>query len=109
MKDVYPSFDFRSELSNDKFTRMLNMGESVRDAYEYAHKDEIFPQLVKHAENRGEQKVRNSVIANQTRFRENGSTSRAASANRSDVNSLSDSDIDEVLRRVRIGERITFG
>jgi hypothetical protein len=108
-KKFYPNIDLRAEMQNEQFRNMLRSGVDVRAAYEIAHRDEIFPAIMQHAAKAAEQKVTNKVIANGARPTENGMSSQSASIVKDDVSQLTNADIDEVIRKVRAGEKITFG
>lgn len=38
---IYPDFNFEKELENEEFKRLLNIGVTVKNAYEVIHIDEI--------------------------------------------------------------------
>lgn len=108
-KKFYPNIDLRAEMQNEQFRNLLRSGVDVRAAYEVMHRDEIFPAIMRHAAKEAEQKVTNKVIANGARPTENGMSSQSASIVKDDVSQLSNADIDEVIRQVRAGKKITFG
>lgn len=106
---LYPSLDLKKEFENDEFFKLLNSGIGVKAAYQAVHFDDIMSAGMQHAARVAEQKVTNKVIANGARPAENGNSSQAASQIKSDVSQLSKADIDEIMRRVRRGENISFG
>lgn len=108
-KKVYPSFDLRTEMNNQKFVDLLRSNIDVRTAYEVVHKDEIIPAAMQFTAKTVEQKLTNKIIANGARPSENGMSSQSAAVTKSDVSKLTKLDIDEVSRRVARGERVTFG
>lgn len=108
-KKFYPNIDLRAEMQNEQFRNLLRNGVDVRAAYEVMHRDEIFPAIMRHAAKEAEQKVTNKVIANGARPTENGMSSQSASVVKDDVSQLSNADIDEVIRQVKAGKKITFG
>jgi hypothetical protein len=108
-KKFYPNIDLRAEMQSEQFRNLLRNGVDVRAAYEVMHRDEIFPAIMRHAAKEAEQKVTNKVIANGARPTENGMSSQSASIVKDDVSQLSNADIDEVIRQVRAGKKITFG
>lgn len=108
-KKFYPNIDLRAEMQNEQFRNMLTSGVDVRAAYEVMHRDEIFPAIMRHAAKEAEQKVTNKVIANGARPTENGMSAQSASIVKDDVSQLTNADIDEIIRKVRAGEKITFG
>jgi hypothetical protein len=108
-KKVYPSFDLRTEMNNQKFVDLLRSNIDVRTAYEVVHKDEIIPAAMQFTAKTVEQKLTNKIMANGARPSENGMSSQSAAVTKSDVSKLTKYDIDEVSRRVARGERVTFG
>lgn len=108
-KSVYPSFDLQTEMQNPRFLDLLRSNVDVRTAYEVLHKDEIIPAAMQFTAKTVEQKLTNKIIANGARPSENGNSAQSASRTKSDVSQLSNADMDEVIRRARRGERITFG
>lgn len=109
-QNVYPSFDLRTEMQNPKFVDLLKApGVDVRTAYEVMHKDEIIPAAMQFTAKTVEKKLTDKIIANGARPNENGISSQSASVVKSDVSKLSKADINEVIRRVAQGEKISFG
>jgi len=110
LKTVYPSFDLKTELKNQRFAELINVpGLSLRDAYELIHRDEIMTAGMQYAQQVAEQKLVNNIRANGARPVENGNSAQSASLVKSDVSQLSNADMDEINRRVARGEKITFG
>lgn len=109
VKEVYPSFDLRAELQNEKFTGLLGAGIDVRTAFEVIHKDEILPAAMQYAAKKVEEKITDKIIANGARPAENGTSSQSATITKSDVSTLTKADRAEINRRVLRGEKITFG
>lgn len=110
LKAVYPSFNLEAEMQNPKFLDLLKVPSvDVRTAYEVVHKDEIIPAAMQFTAKTVEQKLTNKIMANGARPIENGNSSQSASLTKSDVSQLSNADIDEINRRVKRGERISFG
>lgn len=108
-KQVYPSFDLRTEMQNPKFVDLLRSNIDVRTAYEVTHKDEIIAGAMQFTAKTVESKISKRIAANGARPSENGMSSQSASLTKSDVSQLSGKDIDEVYRRVARGEKVTFG
>ena len=107
-KAIYPSFDLRAEMANPKFTDLLRANIDVRTAYEVVHKDDIIPAAMQFTAKTVEQKLTNKIIANGARPAENGSSSQSSTVVKSDVSQLTKEDRNEIIRRVRNGEKITF-
>ena len=108
-KKVYPTFDIRAEMSNPKFVDLLNSNIDVRTAYEVLHMGEIIPAAMQFTAKTVESKLAKKIAANGNRPAENGMRSGSAALVKSDVSKLNNKDIDEVMRRVARGERVTFG
>ena len=108
-KSVYPSFDLQAEMQNPRFVELLKSNVDVRTAYEVLHMGEIIPSAMQFTAKTVEQKIANKMIANGARPSENGNSAQSASRTKSDVSQLSNADMDEIIRRARQGERITFG
>jgi hypothetical protein len=108
-KAVYPSFNLRDEMQNQKFVDLLRSNIDVRTAYEVIHKDDIIHGAMQFAVNTAEQKIANKIIAGGARPTENGTSSQGASLTKSDVSQLSKADRQDILRRVARGEKISFG
>ena len=106
---VYPSFNLEAEMQNPKFLDLLRSNIDVRTAYEVLHKDEIIPAAMQFTAKTVESKLAKKIAANGARPAENGMSSGSAAVVKSDVSKLNKKDIDEVMRRVARGERVTFG
>ncbi len=109
VKEVYPSFDLRTELQNSKFADLLRSNIDVRTAFEVIHKNEIIPAAMQYAAKKVEEKITDKIIANGARPAENGTSSQSATVTKSDVSQLTKADRAEINRRVARGEKITFG
>ena len=108
-KSVYPSFDLQTEMQNPRFVELLKSNVDVRTAYEVLHMGEIIPSAMQFTAKKVEQKLADKMIANGARPSENGNSAQSAARTKSDVSQLSNADMDEVIRRARQGERISFG
>ena len=108
-KSVYPSFNLEAELQNPRFVDLLKSNVDVRTAYEVLHKDEIIPAAMQFTAKTVEQKLTNKIIANGARPMENGTSSQSSAITKRDVTALSKADRDEIERRVRRGDKISFG
>ena len=105
---VYPSLNIREEIKNPNFASLLRAGIDVKTAYEVVHKDEIIPAAMQFTAKTVEQKLTNKIIAGGARPTENGISSQSATVVKSDVSQLSKKDREEIIRRVRNGEKIRF-
>ena len=107
-KQFYPNLDVQAELKNEDFARLLMAGVDVKSAYEVIHKDEIIGGAMQYAAKTVEKKVVDKIRANGNRPVENGISSNSAAVVKTDVSQLTDADMDEIIRRVRNGEKISF-
>ena len=108
-KAVYPSFDLNAEMQNPEFIKLLRSNVDVRTAYEVLHKDEIIHGAMQFTAKTVEQKISNSIASGSRRPTENGMSSQSAAVVKNDVTKLTKADRDEVIRRIRQGEKISFG
>lgn len=108
-KKVYPNLSLDEEAKNPKFFNLINAGVDVKTAFEVVHRDEMIPTAMQFASERATQKVANSIRANGARPVENGNASQSATVSKTDPSKLSSSEFEEIRRRVRAGEKITFG
>ena len=106
--ELYPAFSLEKEIDNEKFSAALQSGMPMRDAYQYAHFDEILSGVIAYTA----QNVKEAVADNQTRRMarpvENGTRAGAAAIVKSDVSKLSKQEMEDIDRRVLRGERISF-
>lgn len=107
-KKFFPNFDFDVEMQNPKFRDLLQARIDVKTAFQVLHQDEIMPAAMQYAAKTVEKKLTDNIIANGARPNENGISSQSASVVKSDVSQLTYADIDEINRRVRNGEKISF-
>ena len=107
-KQVYPTFDLRTEMNNPKFVELLRSNIDVRTAYEVTHKDEIISGAMQFTAKTVESKLAKKIAANGARPAENGMSSGSAAVVKSDVSQLSKADRQEIIRRVQRGEKIRF-
>lgn len=107
VKKVYPGFNIEAELKNPEFCRLLQSGITVDGAFKVIHMDDLMRGGMKFAVEETKKQVANS-IASGKRPSENGSSGSGAVVYKNDVSKLSYKDMDEINRRVRNGERISF-
>ena len=104
LKEQIPDFDFDEELQNDKFSNLVTMGWSLKDAYEAVHAREIINKVVPKAVEQAKVKTVQSIRAKGLRPSENGVTSHSPAKIKNSVDKLDDKDFDEIKRRVRNGD-----
>lgn len=107
-RKVYPTFDLKTELTNDKFRQLLSSNIDVRTAYEVIHKDEIIPAAMQFAARTVESNLAKSIASGAGRPAENGTGGGSPAITKSDVSQLSKADRAEINRRVMRGEKIRF-
>ena len=102
LKETYPDFDFRSEMQNVSFRRLLQAGIPVQLAYETVHMNDIV--------NAAREDAKNSVVDNirgrQDRPQENGLKGSGGFVLGKDVSSLTKKERRELNERARRGETI---
>lgn len=108
VKAIYEGFDIRTELQNPRFVDLLNAGIDMKTAFEVLHQDELVTGAMQAAAKAAASQAAKSAAANAARPVENGTSKRSAAHVKSDVNTLGNDDIDEVIRRVKRGEKISF-
>lgn len=115
IKEVYPGFDLDNLLNESlnstpeaqQFRSLLGTpGVTMRQAYEIANLDNIIGGAMQHTAEVIEKKVVNSVIANKSRPAENGLGSSPTAPTARDINSLTDAERAEMIRRAEAGEQI---
>lgn len=104
---VYPDFDWREELKNETFGRLVAAGADPRSAYEVAHRDEILHRAMRYSADRTREEVARSLAA-RSRVPENGSAAQAAAVLRADPALLTPKERQDIRRRVQNGEKIRF-
>jgi hypothetical protein len=78
LKEFYPGFNFEQESENPEFRKWLNFGMSVKDAYEFIHRDELMSGAMNYAYNQSKQDIADTMKANARRPVENGTSQQQA-------------------------------
>lgn len=107
-KAKYPSLDLNTEIQNPQFASLLKNGVDVETAYTVIHKDDIIPAMIQYTQKETMRKVANNIMANGSRPIENGLSSHASIQVKDDVSKLTKEDRAEIIRRVSMGEKISF-
>lgn len=110
-KRFYPNFDLRSESANEetgkRFLSLLRGGVDVKTAYEVVHKDELISGAMQYTAQTIQQKTVNDIRARGMRPDENGANGNGpAVITKTDPKTFTKKDREEIVRRVRRGERI---
>ena len=109
LQQAFPNFDLGLEIEhNEEFGRLISNGVSVRNAFLTTHAEDIFAGANAHAETVATQNVLNTIHQRASRPAEGAMRPGAAIVRKSDPSSLSNEDLDEINRRVAMGEAISF-
>lgn len=103
------NFDLATECENPEFTRLLSDGIGVESAYKVIHMDDMIGGAMAKTAEQVTQNMARNIASRASRPSENGLVSSNTSTMKTDVNKLGNSDIDEIIKRVRAGETISFG
>ena len=108
LKNIYPSFNLQQECQDQRFVDLLRNNIDVRTAYEVIHRDDIIGGAMQYTAQQVSKKLTEKIRTNGARPAENGLASHGAVITKSDVNSWTKADRDEVERRVLRGEKIVL-
>lgn len=108
VKELYPSFDFKTEAQNPEFLSLLKHGNSVEHAYKVLHFDELTQNAARVAAQTADAQAQARIKAKASRPSENGISSKSAVIVKNDVASLTRKERAEIARRVQRGEKIVF-
>lgn len=103
---VYPEFNWRSEVQNTGFARLIAAGVDGRTAYEVTHQSEVLRRAMDYAAQRSAARAAQTVASSRRRVAETGRGSAAVT--RSDPKALSSAELAEIRKRVLDGEKIRF-
>ncbi len=108
LKTVYPEFDFKTEVKNQAFTKLIKSGVPLRKAYEASHLDQILGGAMQYTADQVAKGMAARIADRSARPAENGTTPHAGAVVKPDVAGLSRADREEIERRVMRGEKILF-
>ena len=108
VKELYPSFDFKTEAQNPEFLSLLRSGNTVEHAYKVLHFDELTQNAARVAAQTADAQAQARIKSKASRPSENGTSSQSAAIVRNDVSTLTRKERAEIARRVQRGDRITF-
>lgn len=108
VKEIYPSFDFKTEAQNPEFLSLLRNGNSVEHAYKVLHFDELTQNAARVAAQTADAQAQARIKQKASRPSENGTSSKSAVIVKNDVSSLTRKERAEIARRVQRGEKIVF-
>ena len=108
VKELYPSFDFKTEAQNPEFLKLLRNGNSVEHAYKVLHFDELTQNAARVAAQTADAQAQARIKSKASRPSENGTSSKSAVIVKNDVANLSRAERAEIARRVARGDKISF-
>ena len=108
VKELYPSFDFKTEAQNPEFLSLLRNGNSVEHAYKVLHFDELTQDAARVAAQTADAQAQARIKQKASRPSENGTSSKSAVIVKNDVANLTRRERAEIARRVARGDTITF-
>ena len=109
LQQAFPGFDLGLEIQhNEEFAKLISNGVPVRNAFLTTHAEEIFEGSNANASKVATQNVLNTIHQRASRPAEGAMHPGAALVRKSDPSSLSNEDIDEINRRVAMGETVSF-
>lgn len=112
-REIYPDLDLVAELDNPQFTRLMDSGFTVQQAFEAVHHQELMDGAIRSASSIAAQnatrKTVNALRSSQQRPAENGVGGSAGSgAHRLDPRTMSSEQRKSLIDRAMAGERITL-
>lgn len=110
LKSTFPAFNLRAELRNETFAKLTHpsIGMSVEDAYHAVHRKEIQAAAAQAMAQKTAEQMANAIRSNGMRPDENGTTAQAATTTTVDPRNLSKQSREDIRRRVRNGEKVSF-
>lgn len=116
LKATFPDLDFETEMQNPEFAQQLSFyrgadpQHSVERAYRNVHFDEIMSGAVGYAVQRANSQLSRAIQSGSRRPTENGVAGGqgAASAGTLDPSKLTKAQREDIIRRAKAGEKITF-
>ena len=108
LKNIYPNADPQAELQNENFTRLMNAGVPIRDAFELVHKDELTRGAMQFAANKVAEKMTNAAMVNNSHPTENGMAKQAAAVTHPNIQSMSIEQLKEYAMKAKAGESVDF-
>lgn len=109
VKQIYPSFDFDTEMANPTILRLaFTPGVNLQTAYEIVHKDEIIGGAMKFAAQKAQQQTAAAIASGGKRPVEGWTGSNSPANTKIDVSALTSAQRKEYIKRAARGEKITF-
>jgi uncharacterized protein YsxB (DUF464 family) len=108
VKAKYPSFDYKEARENPDFADLMKRGVSLENAYRAIYFDRLMADSQASTAKAVEKGVTERIAARASRPGENGTRPGGAAVTKTDVNSLTKADREEIERRVLHGAKISF-
>jgi hypothetical protein len=112
IKNVYPEFDWRKEMGDEKtgedFFKILNATDNLTYAYNATHFDQILPNAMYLAAQKANEATAKNIQSRSNRPAENGMASQSGVVIKSNVDNLTRADIIAGAERSKRGEKIRF-
>lgn len=109
LKEKYGEFDFEECLNDESFMAALEAGAPMEFAFHGKYHDRLMSDALKFTATQTEKGVVDNIRAKGMRPSENGSsTSNAGFVQKADPSKLTASDFEEIAKRIRRGEKISF-
>lgn len=108
LKEIYPTFDFETEIENNDFGKLLRAGISIKTAFEAVHMGELVGGAMYQAAQKTKEKVVHGIQSRNARPIENGLSSQSGVIVKNDVSKLTPKDRAEIAKRAARGENIKF-
>lgn len=108
LRELFPDFDIRRELQDQRFAGMLRCGMDLQSAYQAVHASEILPAAMAFGAQYAKEQLA-SALAGPSRPGENGLSGGGAVRMGESISAMSRADYDRVCRMVERGERVSFG
>lgn len=102
------NFSLEAEVENPDFVNLLSNGISLESAYKAIHMDDMLSGAMFTTAKTVKEQMSNSIQSRQSRPTENGINTQSSKTFKTDVNSLTKKDRDEIERRVMRGAIISF-
>lgn len=106
LQAIYPTFEWRKEIQNPTFGRLVAAGIDSRTAYEVVHREEVLKNAMAYAARRAKEQTSRAIASGALRVRENGG--RNVTVTRNDPKGLTSEDLANIRKRVFDGEKIRF-
>ena len=96
-----PDFDMKKEMENPDFVNYVwGKGLTVEEAYFLVHREEILEQ--------SRQEATDTLLERKKRMVENGAGKNRPAIAKKNPKDLSDKEVDDIIERVRRGEKVSF-